>query len=110
MTKQATAALEDTSAFSPTEANYSDTLGVLWGAQAIADYIERPVRDVYYLLQQDHIDADKCGDLWVTTKDRLRRQFNGEGRAKANEDRTAERDVKPSAAPSKSRKRVRELA
>ena len=60
-----------------------ETLGVLWGAQAIADFIERPVRDVYYLLQQGHIDADKCGDLWVTTKDRLRRQFNGEGRTAA---------------------------
>ena len=102
MTKQ-------TDVFTPIEANHSETLGVLWGAQAIADFIERPVRDVYYLLQQGHLDADKCGDLWVTTKDRLRRQFNGEG-AKANEDRSAERDVKPSAAPSKSRKRVRELA
>jgi hypothetical protein len=55
----------------------SETLGVLWGAQEIADFIERPVRDVYYLLQQGHLDADKCGDLWVSTRSRLRRQFEG---------------------------------
>jgi hypothetical protein len=69
----------NTSAFTPTqiEASQPETLGVLWGAQAIADFIGRPVRDAYYLLQQGHIDADKCGDLWVTTKSRLRRQFDG---------------------------------
>ena len=98
MTRKVTAALEDTSAF-PIEANQTETLGVLWGAQAIADYIERDVRDTYYLLQQGHIDADKCGDLWVTTKTRLRRQFEG------GADRSVERDVKPNVAPSKLRKR-----
>jgi hypothetical protein len=57
-----------------------DTLAtdLLWGAQPIADFIGRELRDVYYLLQQKHLDADKCGDSWVTTKTRLRRQFNGE--------------------------------
>ncbi len=99
MAKKIIAALEDTNAcFTPIEANQSDTLAndILWGAQAIADEIGRDVRDTYYLLQQGHVDADKCGDLWVTTKSRLRRQFEG----------GADRDVKPSAAPS----RKRELA
>ena len=46
---------------------------------------------VYYLLQRGLLDANKVGDLWVTTKSRLRRQFNGEGRAKA--DQSAQRDA-----------------
>lgn len=83
----------------------SETLGVLWGAQAIADFIERPVRDTYYLLQQNLIDADKVGDLWVTTKDRLRRQFNGERRV----ERTAAAP-KATAASKPSRKQRAEAA
>jgi hypothetical protein len=77
---------------------------LLWGAQAIADFIGRDVRDVYYLLQRGLLDADKCGDLWVSTRTRLHRQFN-EGRAKAG-DQSAERDAAPQAAPTGKRKRA----
>jgi hypothetical protein len=51
---------------------------ILWGAQAIADAIGRDVRDVYYLLQRGLIPATKTGDIWTTTRSRLRRHFEGE--------------------------------
>jgi hypothetical protein len=59
----------------------SETLGLLWGARAIGNYIQRHPRDTYHLLQRGYIDADKVGDSWVTSKARLARQFSGEGRA-----------------------------
>jgi len=81
MTRKVTAALKETSAV-PTEADHPvEALDILWGCAAIASVIRRPVRDTYYLLQQGHLDADKCGDLWVSTRDRLRRQFSGKAAA-----------------------------
>jgi hypothetical protein len=61
-----------------------ETLGVLWGAQAIADYIGRSLRSTFHLLEGGRLAADKNGGVWVTTRERLRRQFDGdEARAEA---------------------------
>ncbi len=45
---------------------------VLWGAQAIADELNRPVGDIYYLLRLGRIPCGKIGSTWVTTRSRLR--------------------------------------
>jgi hypothetical protein len=69
-------------------AEESESLGVLWGAEAIARFVDRDEAEIYYLLQKNLIDADKVGDLWVSTKDRLRRQFGG-GQARPRADAEA---------------------
>jgi hypothetical protein len=51
---------------------------LLRGAEEIAEFIGRDVRATYYLLQQKLLPAIKEGDVWVTTKSRLRRHYNGE--------------------------------
>jgi hypothetical protein len=52
---------------------------ILWGADAIADEIGRPVGDVYYLLQRGMLPATKTGKkTWTTTRSKLRAHFNGE--------------------------------
>jgi hypothetical protein len=51
---------------------------VLWGARAIADEIGIDVRACYYLLQCERLPAKKIGDVWVTTRSRLRRAIEGE--------------------------------
>jgi hypothetical protein len=60
--------------------DYSLADDILRGAQAIGDFIgldeERERRRVYYLLQTGAIDATKEGTTWVSTKSRLRRQYN----------------------------------
>jgi hypothetical protein len=68
-----------------------DTLGLLKGAQAIADFIDEPVRNTYAWLEGGRLDAFKLGGIWATTKSRLVAQFaaipryvppqNGNGRA-----------------------------
>lgn len=76
-----------------------DNLGVLWGAEAIANFVNLPVERSYYLLQTGKIDADKIGDLWASTKARLRKQFGGENRfsppAKAETEPTPKAKIKP---------------
>jgi hypothetical protein len=57
---------------------------ILWGGRAIADEVGRPLREVYYLLQEKRLDADKVGDVWVTTRTRLQQQFNGQGQRISN--------------------------
>jgi hypothetical protein len=51
---------------------------VLWGCKAIAKAIGRPLPMTFYLLQNHLIPATKTGDVWVTTRSRLARHFNGE--------------------------------
>jgi hypothetical protein len=62
-----------------TDTTTDNSLGVLWGADAIAAYINVDRRKCFYLLETQRIDADKIGKgnktQWVTTKERLRRQF-----------------------------------
>jgi hypothetical protein len=59
-----------------------DQLETVWGAEGIHAFINFPgsLQQIYYHLQRGHIDADKLGEIWVTTKTRLRKQFSGENR------------------------------
>jgi hypothetical protein len=52
--------------------NSSDDLDTpLWGANKIADVINRSPRSTFHLLEQGYLDADKVGHQWVSTKRRL---------------------------------------
>ena len=61
MTKQVTAALEDTSAFTPAEANHPETLGVLWvRKQSPTSSNARCATPTTCC--SGRLDADKCGN------------------------------------------------
>jgi hypothetical protein len=49
----------------------------VWGAEAIAKVINRPVRATYHLLEQGHLPATKTGAIWTSTRTALRRHFEG---------------------------------
>jgi hypothetical protein len=49
----------------------------VWGAEAIAKVLNRPVKQVRYGLERGRFDADKLGKSWVSTPRRLLRQFAG---------------------------------
>ena len=55
-----------------------DTLDVLRGVPAIARFVRKTKRMTYHGLQTGIIPGIKEGALWVTTKSRLRRHYNGE--------------------------------
>jgi hypothetical protein len=50
---------------------------VLWGAQAIADFVGLDVRQAFHALQRGHLPGTKTGHVWTSTKSRLRAHFNG---------------------------------
>jgi hypothetical protein len=54
---------------------------LLVGCTAIARELGFDERKTYYWLSRGYLDATKMGDLWVTTRPRLRRQFNGKREA-----------------------------
>jgi hypothetical protein len=43
----------------------------LWGASAIAQVIGRTERQVFHLLENGHLPAEKIGKIWVSTPRRL---------------------------------------
>jgi len=53
-----------------------DSLGVLWGCRSIANFINASEKKTYYLLEGGLIDATKVGDVWTSSKARLRAQFD----------------------------------
>jgi len=55
-----------------------DVLDVLRGVPEIASYIRRSERATYHGLQAGQIPAFKEGNIWITTKTRLRLYYNGE--------------------------------
>jgi Helix-turn-helix domain len=61
-------------------ANSDDRLDVLFGAQAIADYLGIDRRTVYHSLERKLLPAGKMGKVWVTTRSRLRAFFEGDER------------------------------
>jgi len=63
---------------SATATQNDDTLDVLIGAIAIARYLNIDVRRCYHMMERGHLPVIKMGDLWTTTKSRLRRHFEGE--------------------------------
>jgi len=61
--------------FNPETPHDDHTLAtdVLWGAEAIAAYINRDVRPTYYGLQEGHLPGRKVGRIWTSSKTALRR-------------------------------------
>ena len=51
---------------------------LLWGCKAIADELGLDRRAVFYLLQTGKLPATKTGNIWTTTRSRLRRHFEGD--------------------------------
>jgi hypothetical protein len=51
---------------------------VLVGVQAIADYVGEPYKRVYYKLTQKHIPGWQIGQIWYSTKSKLRACYHGD--------------------------------
>jgi hypothetical protein len=49
---------------------------LLWGAQEIASFIDRELRETFYLLEKKRLPATKIGNSWVSSHSVLRRFFN----------------------------------
>jgi hypothetical protein len=53
-----------------------DAVDVLWGARAIAKYINRSERQTYFLLEEGHLPGRKVGGTWTSTRCKLRAHFS----------------------------------
>ena len=51
---------------------------LLWGAQAIADYIGKSYRQTVYLLSIKKLPAQKLGSTWIGNRAKLRARLLGE--------------------------------
>jgi hypothetical protein len=59
------------------ENRQDDPDDLLWGAKAIADDLNIPLRRAFYLLEQGLIPASKIGSLWVAGRRKLRSHILG---------------------------------
>jgi hypothetical protein len=50
----------------------NDSSDFLWGAAAIAKAIGRTARQTYHLLESGHLPANRVGNRWVASRQRLR--------------------------------------
>ena len=48
---------------------------LLWGVEAIAKEIGQPVRQVYWRLESGQLPAGKHGQIWVASRQALRKFF-----------------------------------
>jgi hypothetical protein len=48
---------------------------LLWGVEAIAREIDQPVRQVYWRLENGQLPAGKHGQIWVASRQNLRKFF-----------------------------------
>jgi hypothetical protein len=48
---------------------------LLWGVEAIAKEIGQPVRQVYWRLENGQLPAGKNGQIWVASRQALRKFF-----------------------------------
>ncbi|RUT32625.1 DNA-binding protein [Arsenicitalea aurantiaca] len=46
----------------------TDTLDLLWGAEAIAAFLGRTKRSVFHMLEKNEIPARKVSGRWVASK------------------------------------------
>ena len=53
-------------------------LDLIWGAKAIGECIGRNPRQAFYLLEKGKLPARRVGNLWVASRDALRRHLVGE--------------------------------
>ena len=51
---------------------------LLWGAQAIADFIGKNYRQTVYLLSTNKLPAQKIGATWIGNRAKLRARLLGE--------------------------------
>ena len=49
---------------------------ILWGVPAIATFIDRDERQVYYQLQQGYLPGRKVGHIWQSTRSALRQHLS----------------------------------
>jgi hypothetical protein len=61
--------------------NCANEFEIIRGAPAIAKVIGETERRTYALLEAGFLPAQKEGRLWVTTRARLQRHYNGDGAA-----------------------------
>jgi len=61
--------------------NGDNEFEILRGGHAIAKAIGETERRTYYLLEAKLLPAQKEGNVWVTTRERLRRHYAGENDA-----------------------------
>jgi hypothetical protein len=54
---------------------------LLWGAQAIADYIGKNYRQTVYLLSTKRLPAKKIGAMWIAQRSTIRTCLLGEEEA-----------------------------
>ncbi len=57
----------------------SNNLDLIWGAEAIGEYINSNQRKTYYYLETGKLPARKLGNLWVASRAALRHHFLGDG-------------------------------
>lgn len=55
-----------------------DQLDLLWGGQAIGDYLGLNRRQAYWLLEQGRLPARQVGGRWTASREALRRHVLGE--------------------------------
>ena len=53
-------------------------LQLLWGADEIAAFIDRPVRATYHLLETKKIPAEKVGAIWVGNPQKIAAVLTGD--------------------------------
>jgi hypothetical protein len=75
---------------------------VLWGAQAIADAINAPLRKTFHLLENGKLPAGKIGRTWFSTPERLRQFLNDR-----IDDAITAADAKPKPSQPKTRRRAK---
>jgi hypothetical protein len=61
-----------------TEPAKSETLDLIWGAEAIARLIGKTPRATLHLLERERIPATKRGGQWVISRKKLERWFGVE--------------------------------
>lgn len=54
---------------------------LVWGAEAIAAFIGRPVRATFHMLEKGELPARKVGQRWVAERGQLIRFFLDQGQA-----------------------------
>jgi hypothetical protein len=59
--------------------NTDEAIDALWGARAIAAFIDRPLRQTFYMLETGVLPARKKGAMWVSTRSALRAAITPEG-------------------------------
>jgi hypothetical protein len=57
------------------ELKETESLGILWGARQIGEFIGKPPRATFHLLETGQLPARKHGKLWTSTKSELAATF-----------------------------------